>query len=263
MSTKRGSVRPQRRFWTDEEYGLIQSGEFSDDELAQMLDAPRGTIKKVRLRLNQGGGDQSNRYTPDEDDLIRERGPHMSAYQLAALLGRPWQSVSDRRRKLGVPVAKNYEPHQIAARPLIAKTCHDCGLLLQADWFAFYPSRRKWSARCRKCDSAYTARQPGQKASYERNKARVSASGRAWIAEAQAYTRQYATRNGFTYTDSDLKVLADPDMTIMDKALELKRTWIAASCACREHGFKSHVGIGDPVRDEWIIDNPNAPKVAA
>lgn len=50
-------------------------------------------------------------------------------------------------------------------------------------------------------------------------------------------------------------------MTALQKALILRRTYAATRTACRANGFKSHVGLGDPERDQWIIDNPNAGNV--
>lgn len=263
MSTKRGAANPQRRYWTDEEYGLIQSGEYPTRELALMMECSMSTIKQVRRRIESGDDGQGSRFNPFEDDVIRERGPHLTAKQLGALLGRPWQSVSDRRRKLGVPVGYNFDPAKIGARPLVAKTCLGCGLLLQADWFTFLPSKRKWSQRCRKCASTYTTQLPSYKASVARRMDKLSISGRRWIAEAQEYTRRHATHAGQPYTEADHKVLANGDLTHMDKAIQLGRTWVAIATACRTFGYKSHIGVGNPESDQWIIDNPNDPGRAA
>lgn len=259
MSTKRGAEpRPARKLWTDEDYGLVQSDQFTRQELADMLSVSPTAITNARKRIESGDDqDQARRFTADEDDLIREHGPSLTAKQLGAMLGRPWQSVSDRRRKLGVAATYNTDPLRIGGRPLVAKTCYGCGLLLQADWFGFYPSRRRWSSRCRKCQSAYTTSRPGNRR-YQANRAKQAAlAAKAWIAEMQEYTRERASRSGLPYTEVDHRTLADKDLTHLDKAMALGRTWVAIATACRTFGYKSHVGLGDPARDQWSIDNPN------
>lgn len=77
----------------------------------------------------------------------------------------------------------------------------------------------------------------------------------------QALTLACASRHRQPWMESDFKVLANPDMTILQKALTLGRSYMAAQSACSANGFKSHVGLGDPERDQWIIDNPNAGNV--
>jgi len=46
-------------------------------------------------------------------------------------------------------------------------------------------------------------------------------------------------------------------MTLLQKALTLHRTYGATANACSKGGHKSKVGLGDPERDQWMIDNPN------
>jgi hypothetical protein len=63
------------------------------------------------------------------------------------------------------------------------------------------------------------------------------------------------------WTEDDYKTLADPDLTAFQKALVLKRTYTSVHSAVARMGFKSKVGLGDPERDQWLIDNPNADRV--
>jgi hypothetical protein len=50
-------------------------------------------------------------------------------------------------------------------------------------------------------------------------------------------------------------------MTILQKALTLRRTYTAVAVKCSREGVKSVVGLGDPERDQWLIDNPNADRL--
>ena len=63
---------------------------------------------------------------------------------------------------------------------------------------------------------------------------------------------------GQPYTDEDHKVLSDQDLTLLQKALRLGRSYAAVRSMCMRSGYRSHVGLGDPERDQWKIDNPNA-----
>lgn len=237
-------------------------------ELAAAFGVSTSTIRNIRRGMSSGHRDFDNGsggsyWTANEDALIRDLGPNLTAKQMERHLpGRTWQAISDRRRKLGVSARFNADPRRIGSRPLIAKSCYECGLLLQADWFAFYPSRRTWSQRCKKCDSAYTQRQPGNRAYIARSSGDRDNAAKKWLREAQSYTMERATRNGQEYTDADMEVLSNPDLTTIDKALALGRTYFAIRSACDARGMKSHVGLGDPQSDQWIIDNPNDRKAS-
>lgn len=74
-------------------------------------------------------------------------------------------------------------------------------------------------------------------------------------------TEPTAHRKGQPWLEVDHKILADPDYTLTEKALLLERTYAGVQRACSANGYRSHVGKGDPERDQWIIDNPNLAKV--
>jgi hypothetical protein len=49
----------------------------------------------------------------------------------------------------------------------------------------------------------------------------------------------------------------NPDMTRMQKALLLHRTYLSIAGKCQSLGYMSKASLGDPERDQWMIDNPN------
>lgn len=79
---------------------------------------------------------------------------------------------------------------------------------------------------------------------------------------AQAATVELATRSGLPYIDKDFKVLADPQLTQIDKALTLGRTYAAISNMCGKNGYSSlgH-SLGSATSSAWSIDNPNADRI--
>jgi hypothetical protein len=69
----------------------------------------------------------------------------------------------------------------------------------------------------------------------------------------------HAHRNGEPWIEADHAVLSNPDMLVIEKAIALGRTYKATMRMCSKCGYTSKVGKGDPVRGQWVIDNPNAP----
>jgi hypothetical protein len=189
-----------------------------------------------------------------EDDFLLAN-PSMTAKDAGSYLGRTSIAVDKRRRWLvkdqESKVRFGASPLKMGARPLLAKTCPSCGLLLQAKWFG--KNSKKWSRDCTRCIS---------KAKKGTRKYNNSPEYKAKIREAkrkyQELTLPGASRKGQPWTESDMAILGDPDLTIFRKALTLHRTHEATRRACQVNGFKSFVGLGDPDRDQWMIDNPNA-----
>lgn len=72
----------------------------------------------------------------------------------------------------------------------------------------------------------------------------------------QNLTIANADRAGSEYTDTDFEVLANPDLTVFEKALKIHRTYRATVIACSRYGYESKHGLGEPT-NQWIIDNPN------
>ena len=247
--------------WTDAEYGRVQETmERPAEVVAVELGKSRAAIYAARKRIRSGWTrKKAVLWTPEEDAVIRS-GQYLTAAELAKRLpGRSKYSVDHRRVAIGAPCipASQKNPFNPGKRALIARTCRKCGLLLPARWFGIYKSTPK--SDCRKCDAreavAYSKlryeKKPRPKQTHERKYARM----------AQALSLETATRWRQEYTEADHRVLADPSLTNLAKALLLKRSYSAAATQVTRNGYSSFSGIGDPTRDMWSIDNPNASRV--
>lgn len=198
----------------------------------------------------------STRWTPDEDDVIL-RTPNLTAAEVARKLGRSTQAVVHRRSLLGRRHGLTFQPGPkgpwvVGKRRLLARSCSKCGLLLEAARFGL-SNQGRWRVicvHCRAVDEQLRAKP------YEPNEV-DQARARANIQKLQAITLPSATSHRQPWTEKDHEVLADPDLTGLEKALRLGRTYMAVSSQCRDHGYRSRHGQGDPVKGQWVIDNPN------
>lgn len=194
-----------------------------------------------------------SRWTSDEDKFVLNTR-NLTTQEVARQLGRTTSAVTHRRAMLGRRVGMTFAagpkgPHIIGRRRLLAKTCGTCGLLLAADRFGL--CQGTWRSRCVHCRAATQAPQPSRGPSSEQARANTQ--------RLQAMSLPNASRHRQPYTDSDHEVLADPDLTCLEKALRTKRTYMAAISQCSKFGYHSRVGKGDPIKGQWVIDNPNAP----
>lgn len=196
-------------------------------------------------------------WTDEENAVIREFGSKATSKQLAARLpGRTDRAVHHQRRKLGVKFPGGggtaLSPRSIGSRTLIAKTCVKCGLLLEGKYFRPLGHRRdSW---CRFCRSSMES---------VRNVGRQYVQDKKWMRSVQEATSERATRSGQPYIEADFKVLADPSLTQVDKALALGRTYSAVSQMCTKGGYPSlGYTLGSPVTSAWTIENPNASRIA-
>lgn len=137
-----------------------------------------------------------------------------------------------------------FTTNAVGKRTLLARTCTRCGLLLGGEHFG--PTGRGWSSQCKTCTTARISLGLS-----ERYGAQRAASDR-WYREAQDITSASATRNWSEWTDSDVAILSDPEKSLLDKALELGRTYSATRHAARRRGFISKPI--DPQQGQWIIN---------
>lgn len=245
--------------WTDEEIGfLLDNWSLPMKQLAEELGRTPGAVAGKRMAIRRGWTPRMTFWTEEEDQVILESGPYTTLRQLAEQLpGRSEKVIKTRRERLGVEVAhrQNQLPGTIGARPLLAKTCIDCGRLLQAEWFGFSTGSRRWNSHCRQCHTTRTAATPAYND-------RSGHSSTESYYRLQRLTSERATRTGEEYTDADHEVLADPDLTVLQKALRISRSYAATMGVVKRNGYKSHVGLGEPT-DLWRIFNPNDPKQVA
>ena len=148
----------------------------------------------------------------------------------------------------------------IGPRTLLAKTCRGCGLLLDARWFGKRRDRggRGHLSRCVKCETAAKNARGRAPLTGER-KRKASAQRDAAMHRYWQLTVERAVNSRKEWTDDDLQVLADSDLSLMEKALMLGRTYNAISVQTSARGYKSRIGLGDPHRLEWIIIQPPRP----
>lgn len=255
----------QVKWHTDEEMGYIaETMDQPRAAVAEALNRTANQVTKMRRAVRLGERRKKEPWTPDEDRIILEavsadgRILPTAGQMKNRLPGRTAVAIKRRRQALDVLMPHHFQeanPYAVAHRPLLAKTCPKCGLLLPAGWFGFSTKNRRWQADCRKCSAARLTKQ--RQGWQEPEKAIQREKSRAYYDAAQKMTKDRASRNGYPYTEADHKVLSSGEITRLGKALLLGRTFASVCQQTAIHGYKSHVGLGDPERDRWVIENPN------
>lgn len=263
--------------WTDEEIGFLidhtdvvngkirthvddRGFRWTCDAIARELGRAANAVAKKRalVLLHDWQPMQADDWSVDEDDILMETG-NLTTSQVARLLpGRTESAVAYRRKVLRSVhphlsflgnKGKNLSPFRIGRRPLVAKTCISCGLLLDASWFYFKQRKRQtqWSSDCRRCEQGKKVRSVSERQ-----------NSRAWSDRLQALTIPRAVNNLKEWTAAEDAVLADPDMRAIEKALQLGRTYLATRKRMHDIGLTMPIDMGDPRDDVWLIDAPNA-----
>lgn len=242
---------------TDHEMGLLADSSLTGAEAAQEIGITASTVNRLRRQMGFGVLRVSD-WTDYEIDFVIENLGKMKTERMAGHLNRTLASVDveiKRLRRNGVVLIKRtsapLDPWIIAGRPLIAKTCSDCGLFLSAEWFPEHKTkaghRDGWSSHCKKCRK--TRKYAGESA-----KEKWAAVNHEYLAKVQAYTLERAENHGDEWTSADIEVLADPSKTVLEKALELKRTYHAVKDAQSKHGFAAkRERLGDPHDSAWKL----------
>lgn len=257
--------------WSAEELNFIDANlDMGLDEMCAALGRDRVETSRAKARIESRF--LSEPWTEEEDRFVLST-PHFTARQVARQLERSYAAVVNRRQLLsrehGVKfgVNMNKSPFMIGARPLVAKTCTTCGLLLASEWFGFSAKQNGtggWRTQCRKCLAGVSAEYNSKNGpSTYHGSERYKHKSRESRNKLQALTVPRASRGGQPWIEEEHEILRDPDMTLLEKALKLQRTYNAVSIICSTNGYKSHVGLGSAERDQWYIDNPNAKEYAA
>jgi hypothetical protein len=228
-------------------------------EVADHLSRPVHAVGDMRAAINSGWTRTLDVWTPEEDAIILAY-PNFRNEELSARLpGRTATAVSNRRVKIQEQKRSlhTYNPYAVAGRPLLAKTCTKCGRILPGKWFGFGVSHgiKCYSSHCRECSNKRISKWGKEAKRHQDGRAR------AYQEKAQAITLPLAEMKGQPWTEADHRVLADPSLTLLAKALITRRTYAGTSGAAQKAGYKSYQPIGDPERDRWLIDNPNACRV--
>lgn len=248
--------------WTEDEIALAADERISGLDLIELTGRSAESVYAMRHRLRSGKykGAAAPSWTPEEDTFILNTS-HLSGEQVARQLGRTERAVSHRRVRLGVAGdvghwAKN-NPNFVGTRRLLARTCATCDMLLDASWFGrSRPGRRRppaWHANCAPCHY----RKYAGRYSIPRTDERAAAA-RERRARLQELSLPSADRHGEPYVEADMRVLADPELTLLEKAVTLQRTYHAVALQVSKHGFDSKVGRGDPTKGQWRITFPRA-----
>jgi len=252
------------RPWSDEELGIIQDLSLTPRQAGEAVGRSHHAVRVMRKKLELGFTGSPRTWWTDEEDAFIRNTPHLHFRTVAQELGRTDEAVKSRRHDLGVKVGAEvnqatFDPCAIAHRPLVARTCHHCGLLLDASWFTCtQPTgdhvNRRWSNRCARCFQVKYGKRYGSKPQpLDRRRARDKVLAKL--------TEPTASKAGQPYTTAEEKVLADPDLTLLEKAIKLNRTYKAVQVACSRHGCVSKVvRRGDPENVQWRIVFPNAHK---
>lgn len=256
-------MREPRLRWTDEDLGFLQDNwDAPVRDVAERLGRTMRAVYSMKCEIGKGWEPRETNvpWTADEDSVITEN-PGWTAAQMAERLpGRSENGVRWRRSVLSKTGSntgwggKNKDPHKVGDRTLIARTCSECGLLLEAKWFPRHgESRRGRAGYCRRCANA----------KWPQDRSRKQHDAEAWrdlYRRMRDITLPLAQRNGAEWTNADHQVLSDENLTLLEKALRLQRTYAATSTQCSLSKYKSRPpnGLGDAEAERWIIDAPNA-----
>lgn len=241
------------KFWTSREDEILRNTiDLTARQLTELL--PGRTVSSItqrRIKLKLSTDFRRSPWTSAEDEIIR-RTVNLTARQVTDLLpGRTLEAIKYRRKEIGSFARSStsaLSPNQVGSRTLLAKTCPRCGLLLDATWFRWEEKRLDrpggWSPFCRKC-----AGSTGSEFRSWKGRKDADASRRV----KQALTVDRAHRAGQPWTEADDRVLDNPELTLLEKALKTGRTYNAVQSRCSNRGYTSKVGLGDAVAGQWRI----------
>ena len=232
--------------YSDEDRGyILDTLDLPAAQVAAHLGRSVNSVYGMRFLVRKGHVPNPNLpWTSAEDNIVRLGAKRTAAEIAKDLPGRTAGAVKRRRTVLGTQAElKHKDPNKPGNRTLIARTCKQCGLLLPAAWFRL---RNAWVGKCKKCESDNAAARPQR-------------SDSAWanMAIFQEISLKTADRNKFDYTSEDEVVLLDENMTVLEKAVALRRTYFAVRAALFVRGIKDFKRLGKKELDQWFIDNPN------
>lgn len=254
------------REWTDEEIGFLVDNDAEPGRwIAEQLGRSYYSVQVKRNRIRRGiTWREPSDWTEEEYDVLRVTR-HLSAWQIADILpGRTPGGVKRARQQLekrepwlnfGDYATRNKSANRIGRRPLVAKTCTKCGELRDGSAYYFDEKDRVWFSNCKFCHMRLRKPQLPKTTSREQRAGHLRKRQ-----EMNALTLPTATRHGMEWTDADMPVLSNPDLTDVEKALMLRRTYFATAARRRVTGLVSKRirSIGDPDDCKWYIDAPKA-----
>lgn len=237
-----------KRRWTADELAVLSDLSIEAEDVALELGRTVAAVKTLRKRLARGWAPRQPHLplTVEHLDFIASH-PEMTARTVATELGVRYSQVTRARRELAQQRGISFgngpydkDPFAVGSRTLLGKTCRRCGVLRGGA--EFNRSGVKVSAVCRFCKAE--TRRPDDRQARE-NEVR---------ALAKRVRVPYRAHHAEEYTTADMDVLADPTLTIAEKAARLGRTYAATSMAVQVHGFSSKIEPRVEPRGVWVID---------
>ena len=255
-----GRTGRHQSLWSDDELGFLQDHwNWPSADVAEALGRTRRQVNYQRSRITRGVASiVPQRWTADDLSFLRDN-PHLTSRQAAAALGRTYESVRAQRaimsRHEGIRFGStNKSPYRPGRRTIVAMTCRGCGLILDGSWFQRSAQGVTTRTRCIRCYPRTPISPEGAARRAESKRGGTS----EWVKRLQVISAERAERAGQEYTSDDLRVLSDPDITVIEKALRLGRTYHAVVSACHQRGYTSKKGRGDPTNWQWSIYAPMA-----
>ena len=149
------------------------------------------------------------------------RAPDTSSKQWAGIR---WCSRSCRSRAARLS-RTDKSPHSVRDRPLLARTCRACGLLLSGSAFTLDGRDGRRDHKCTACrHRAYN------KTATESARQKMRDRTAAFVASEQRRTLDAANRHGYVWTGPELEFLATrPELTTAEQALALGRSYAAVA----------------------------------
>jgi hypothetical protein len=236
------------RAWTDDELGLLADASLTNRQLGQMIGRPTSQVRDRRRRLERGQVAGRDLWTDSEKDTLRDT-LHLTDRETQELI--PWRTVEAiQTQRCNMGLIKGIKNAQkVGRRTLIAKTCAGCGELLDGAHFPYY--RVGPHNKCKTCLGA------------RKRSSQEKAAVKARSDRLQAASIPTATKHGDLWTEADVAVLLDPDLTPFEVAVRLRRTYYGVLTALDRYGPErpSPSDIKDGRR--WTISAPNAEQALA
>lgn len=247
------------RFLNDHELAIALDPAIPVAEAAEIVNRTKNGIWAMRKKAREGTLTLRSSWSDAEIEFLISN-PYMTAKQISGHTGRTESAVAQMKLKLareqGVEFHRGSKsPMSVGQRPLLAKTCADCGMFLGAEWFRETVSRSirmNWASSCKKCASERAER-------FQRREGRLGDNSRKY----QEVSVHYAHNNGQEYTDADYDILQREDMSLLEKAIAMGRTYAAVSGAVQKFNLQVKHRLGEPQESEWKIFFDSAQREAS
>lgn len=252
----RTGMPPAVRYWTSEEIDTAMDRSRSVKEIAAALGRKPDDVRAKRSSVKKGLTDPKwNKWTKEEDDVVSNSG--LKAKEIGLILGRNTPAVQQRkqvlrRRAKGEGVdspAHSVNPFFLNSRSiLLAKTCVNCGKLMDVRWF-------KRAGSCSYAPGC-TACRRGEAKDYKASVEEKKKSQDKFNARMRELTTP-AARGGYEYTSKDHEILSAPEKTVLEKAIETQRSYAAVKIAVSRFSYTSRTHyLGDQATGVWNIEFP-------